>query len=680
MRIEKQNEINECGLLVIQALHKFYFAKKLSLNYLNSLTSLSAVGLSLSQMVELGGTCGIKLTFYEMEKDEFSEYKILNPIIALVKEPITNLQHFVIIYKKTTKYIYYCDSQTGDNHKAIYDDSFYRSLSFIFASTHKDNYNFKSKNISNSVIDFMKSESHNLILLFLINSTFIFLTIISSLFSKVLVDYLFVNKIFIDILIVILFFIIINFFKILIDFIQNNILKKVLLNFSYSLSEQVLLNINQKPYKFYYHYNKTSVIQKTQLIQSVSNFIVIKITKLFYNIFILVTILTLLLFLFNQVAILLFGLILLLILINYYFNLINKPWQIKQLEFAQIELGNRLKLIEQMANLKTANKAVYFKKIWKSSYLKLQNYHFNIFNNVNAQTLFNSSLRIIINFGLIAIIILFAFQAHAHLSFIIMMMSILTLIWGPTFFISNFISDFSEDKNNFYNLLKILNYQNEKISEVGIEFNIIKDVKLTNLNFRYHNQIIFTDFNLNITNNSVITGANGSGKSTLLRLLATYEISENILLNNQKFSLINITAYRKNIILFTNEESFIEELITNLKINSKNKFWINLFDKYHFWLIFKKLNIQIEQITITNYQFLSLGQKQVLNFLILFKQKYLLILIDELLSNVNHKICKILFRILTDYQTTALIIAISHNYINFPQSYKLINIGDHNNV
>ncbi len=657
-------------------MHKFYFAKNLTINYLHSLTNLTQAGLSLTQLVELGDLCSVKIIFYKMRKEEFINYKINNPIIAVVENKKINSKHFIIIYKKTNSHIYYSDSTTGKNHKQLLNDDFYKTLSYVFGITNKENNNFKHKNIQSTIFHFFKDKNKSLYLLFLINISIIFLTIVASLFSKILVNYLFPNKILSDIFIITLFFITVNLLKSLIDFCQNTILQKMLFDFTSNLNEEVLLNIDKKPNKFFQHFNESSIIQKTQLIHQVSSFIVVKITKLFYNSFILISILIFLSFLYLQLALFLVILVFLFVFINYYFNTINKPKIKQQLKLQHQELRYRLLLISQREHLKTGSKANFLKYKWKQSFYKLQNNQFNLFNNFNNQHLFNSALRTIVNFSLIVLIILLAITSNKNLSFVIMMMAILNLVWSPILGISYFISDFSKDKNNFYKLAKIINYKNEVITNKGFELNKIKNVKINNLNFEYSNKVIFNNINLVIDHNTIIRGPNGSGKSTLLKLLSTCEINQNILYNDLKVTAINLEKLRKKIILYSDHDIFIEEFINDLNIEEQNKFWFAIFNKYHFWLIFKKINLDINILTIENYHFLSLGQKQLLNFLVLFKQKYLLILTDELLSNVTFKVTKLLFLILSIYQQQSLIISVSHQLNCFPKNYHILEMGD----
>ncbi len=680
IHINQQTEINECGLLVIQYLHKFYFSKNLTINYLHSLTNLTPKGLSLNQLIDLGSLCGIKMIFYKMKKQEFHNYKLINPLVAVIKKPGINFNHFIIIYKKTDTHIYYSDSKTGKNHKVLFNNDFSNDLSYIFATTSRKSSVLNNKNIHSAIFYFFKDQSWSLLLLFLINVSLIFLTITASMFSKVLVNYLFANKVLIDIFIIILFFIVINLLKSLINFFQHNILQKLLFNFTSSLYEDVMLNLDKKPNHFFRQFNESSIIQKTQLIHQVSGFIVIKITKLFYNVFVLISILTFLLFLFVQLSIFLFMLVILFVFINYYFNTVNKPRIKEQLKLQQIELKNRLLLISQRKHLKTGSKADFLKYKWKQSFYKLQNNQFNMLNNLNNQNLFNNSLKTIVNFSIVTLVILLAIKTNKNLSFVIMMTSILSLVWSPISNISYFIADFSKDKNNFYKLSKIINYQNENISNKGFQLNKIKNITVSNLNFKYLNKPILNKVNFTIVNNTVINGSNGSGKSTLLKLIATHEKTDKILYNNLKLSSINVEKMRKNTILYTDKDVFIEELINDFTIDDRNNFWLLLFNKYHFWFLFKIMNLNISKLTIENYQYLSLGQKQFLNFLVLFKKKYLLIITDEPLSNVASKITKMLFIILSMYQDQSLIITVNHNNDCLPKSYKILEMEDINHL
>ena len=128
--------------------------------------------------------------------------------------------------------------------------------------------------------------------------------------------------------------------------------------------------------------------------------------------------------------------------------------------------------------------------------------------------------------------------------------------------------------------------------------------------------------------------------------------------------------------LLTNQYDFINQLISELKDPQKSKYWFSLFAKYHMLIIFKNAKINLLKITKNNYHNLSLGQKQILNFLILFKKLYLLILIDEVLSNVEYKINHLLFSILLKFQKDALVIIASHHKNPNPQKIKQFNFKE----
>ena len=521
MKINQQTEFNECGLLILQSLYKFFYHKKISLSFLHSLSDLKDNGISLKEMVNLGAMIGIKIVFYKMDKQEFNNYMIINPMISLIKTD--SQQHFVIVYKKNNKYIYYSDPETGKNYKVKRDSQFSKKMIYIFGIVAKNNSIILKNKIKNTVVEFTKEYFSDLIIVFLINIILISLTIFASIFSKVLIDYIIPNKLIINLLIISAFFVMIHLFKNIVTFIQSRILQNILLNFHAKLYQKFLLNLDKKDYNFNNNFKDSSIIRKTQLIGVVSNFIVVKIITLFSNIFLFIALFIFLFFIFNIFALVLLIFLCLFLLINTYLKFNSESLIKIQQNNIKEELNNRLPLIYLRKNLKTGNKHKFIKDVWWKSFVKLQNNTLNIISFNNKRTLLNDSFIVIINFLFITVSSILIIKENLSTGTIIIIISVLSFMWNPLTYFSNFINSLNKDILNYNEVSKILNAPNEDINKNGFAIKKITKISIIKLNFSYNQKTIFKNMNLLIDKHLFINAKNGTGKSTLLRIISGIE-------------------------------------------------------------------------------------------------------------------------------------------------------------
>lgn len=179
-------------------------------------------------------------------------------------------------------------------------------------------------------------------------------------------------------------------------------------------------------------------------------------------------------------------------------------------------------------------------------------------------------------------------------------------------------------------------------------------IEIKNLNFKYDDEYIFQDFNIEMKKNQLIylLGNNNSGKSTLL----------NILLGLPYDGIINIMGMELN---NTNQQKIFEEMVI---IDKKmiNEFAIH----NNFFTLKQKENIEKYNKIIKDYEKLKISENNILNFSDKIKLKIFLELIEDkkiiIIDNLLHYLDKFskntIYKLLKKYKKNKLIIISSNSF------------------
>lgn len=211
-----------------------------------------------------------------------------------------------------------------------------------------------------------------------------------------------------------------------------------------------------------------------------------------------------------------------------------------------------------------------------------------------------------------------------------------------------------------------------------------EDLKINHLNFKYDENNILTDINLQVKKGEIIgiKGESGSGKSTILSLLLRfYNIDNNtILYNDIDINNINTKSLRNNVTMVSQYTYlFSDTILNNLKVAkpdasideikeackkaSIDEFIESLPQKYD-----TKISNDVENI--------SAGEKQRIGLARAFLSNAKLILLDEPTSNVDSLNEKIILKSLKDYKENHAIILVSHRKSSMSICDKIYNIED----
>ncbi len=195
---------------------------------------------------------------------------------------------------------------------------------------------------------------------------------------------------------------------------------------------------------------------------------------------------------------------------------------------------------------------------------------------------------------------------------------------------------------------------------------LLNIIEINNLTFRYKNNFIYDEFNLNIEKSSwtTIAGPNGSGKTTLVKILAGLEKSYSyIKIFDKPLNKKNLLKIRKEIgFVFDTPDNFFacetveDELafsLENLAVSPKTI-------KMKIDEISKKL--QIQDILKENPYDLSGGEKQKVALACALMLEPRILILDEALLMIDINERKKILKLLKEYNTKKKVTIISFTH------------------
>ncbi|MGL5205836.1 MAG: Mbov_0121 family peptidase domain-containing ABC transporter [Metamycoplasmataceae bacterium] len=658
MEMKLQKDSLDCGLVVIQALHNYYYDNWIAINNLKEKVNYGLAGLNILEISNLGNSYGLLLESFEGDFESLANLELLDPIVTIINQDGVN--HYVIITKIKNNKIYYHDPVFGK--RVLNFSAFSKIFLNILIVVSKTSYQSK-KEIETERLFY--TDFRTTIFIIILNLIILALTFISTFYFKIILDTIIPGAMFEGLNYITLSFIFISFIKITIVCFKSIIVRKIenKINYSYvNLYFNKLYFCNLSKLE---KISKSDHLRRVGTIQNISSFKANYLFTISSEIITFIFSATILIWISPKVFIVVAILSILMIIISFLFQ---KNISTKNMRIINSNLDFSTKTIDLIYSQLEMKQSYYKNIIQKNideSLKKSFKTNFRMFNLSTFHKTIMEFIKLLIPFAIVYISTQEIFNTKLSIGDMILFISIFTFFINPLDSFLTLILNIPIVKQDIELLNFVLNFEEEKNIE-ALENKKIKKLTFENVSFSYElGNKLFNIDKLEINNNTQIVGKNGCGKSTFLKIIATYLFDLGVYkIDDINHNSFNVYSIRNNIYYGSNKTFLpsvsILQYITNNEKSRIERLHKNI-SNYKLQNIFDDFGIHIEDRIINNGENFSSGQKQFIILLPLLVNEYELILLDESFDNIDERNFEKLKDLLTIIHKDKIFIEISHN-------------------
>ena len=554
--IVKQNGFKDCGASCLLSIMKYYgceasheevtFTLKTTVDGTNAYNIING-----SRLYGFDGY-GIHYTYEEIINSEVSF-----PIICHVIK--NNMYHFIVVYKVNKNSLTIMDP--GSNITKITFDEFkniYQETSLVIYPVKKVNNLVNKNKLLDVIIDYLKLEKKNLIMIISTSTILIILSILINYFTLIIIDYILPNYNYSLLIKITISFLITSIIKNIINYIRGKLIIKVNSKLTINLNNNIIKKLFNLPYQFFKNKSTPEVISRINDLKEFKDSFSEIIINISTNILLVFISFILLL----KINIKLFIIYIIEITIYILITLIYKNKNNKHID----EI-----LINESNYNKTLNDSIYSYEINKNLNLNnntLKNIEISYIKNDYSHKIYDYS----INFQVLLkeLISNLTYIISLFMSTICIHKNIMTL--GNFLLFNSLIYYFTEPLKSILELEPNINYLkniyrriNDLLLVSSEETNktdkIIRgNIVIKNLYYLVNEKELFSNVSFKIKYGSkfLIYGNSGNGKSTIIKILLKYlnDYKGNIFIDNKNIKDIDSNII-SNSMTYVSQNNFI---------------------------------------------------------------------------------------------------------------------------
>ncbi|MCP4337172.1 MAG: ATP-binding cassette domain-containing protein [Mycoplasma sp.] len=674
MKINKQTDVKDCGLFILQSFYHMFYNEWIDINKLKMISRYGKKGMNISGLSQTADTIGLKLTPMKGEFEAFKELKINKPIITLIGNKVEN--HYIIITSYKNDKIYFLDPISGKKSKMnlkTFKELFLGVIIYVEKTSIK-NKNKKQNNFIESILKFKK---HIPALLISICLTIIF-NMSSSILLKVIVDKVIPAGMHNTLLILILGFSTLGVIGVINNGVRNYIIYKIYLRINRDMFLDINYRIKNTELEYLNKLTKVDILRRINLIEPISLFL----SSAFFSIFLETTslIISLSFMLWIKPELLLISIIgsiviILIILLNK--NLLNKKYDnyIKK----QLDLNSNIfDTVNTLKQNRTKEHKDYSSIKTEKSFLSFKNKDLSIWNLNNVFDALEETVSSLLPIIVIGFATNMVIENKLSIGLMVLFLSMMNYFLSPLKNISHTIMKYPLIKKEMEMLDFIYSLPLEKKNIKGIKIDEIKKIEFKNFKFSYEVDKPILSFKKFEINDSIhLIGNNGTGKTTLLNIINFNYLPKGVSINGIPSKQFYLEKLREQV--YTNQpndflpKQTVMDYATLGDPLKLDKFIKNI-TRNGVLKIMKDKNIYLDATILNNGENFSSGQKQIIKLLPLFSSNYSIIIIDEGLENLDIDTRLKISKVISKEQENAKFIEISHTGKFIKEKSKEVNI------
>ena len=554
--IVKQNGFKDCGPSCLLSIMKYYgceasheevtFTLKTTVDGTNAYKIING-----SRLYGFDGY-GIHYTYEEIINSEVSF-----PIICHVIK--NNMYHFIVVYKVNKNSLTIMDP--GSNITKITFDEFkniYQETSLVIYPVKKVNNLVNKNKLLDVIIDYLKLEKKNLIMIISTSTTLIILSILINYFTLIIIDYILPNYNYSLLIKITISFLITSIIKNIINYIRGKLIIEVNSKLTINLNNNIIKKLFNLPYQFFKNKSTPEVISRINDLKDFRD----SLTEIIINVSTNILLVLISMILLLKINIKLFIIYLIEIIIYILVIMIYKRSNNKHIDNI---------LINESNYNKTLNESIYSYEINKNLNLlnetlkkiEISNIK-NIFYHKTYEASLNTQLFIKeLTTNLTYIFSIFVSSIFIHKNIIsignfLLFNSLIYYFTDPLKSILDLEPNINYIKNVYRRINDLLLVTTKE--ELTTNKFINGDIIINNLSYSNSFIPLFNDVSFKIKYGSkfLIYGESGSGKSTIIKILLKYldDYKGEILIDNKNIKDISSNII-SNSITYVSQNNFL---------------------------------------------------------------------------------------------------------------------------